>query len=155
MTGKIHIKVGAIEIEYEGNEEFIKNDLLTFLEKVAEVLNVKIIPSIPTESKTQLQSGLQLTTSSIATKLNVKSGADLILAACVHLHFIKGKSSFSRQDILSEMQTASNYYKQTYGKHLTEYLSGLQKSNKLIENTPNIYAIHVNELQGLEKTLTS
>ena len=62
-------------------------------------------PVDPTKQK------LQMTTNTIAAKLDVKTGTDLALAACAHLALVKGADTFTRANILGEMKLASNYYK--------------------------------------------
>jgi hypothetical protein len=51
-----------------------------------------------------------LTTGTIAAKLKARSGSTLLMAAAAHLTFVADKSTFSRQDLLSEMQSATSYY---------------------------------------------
>ena len=37
MTSRIRIKMGTIEVDYEGSEEFLKNDLLGLLESIVTI----------------------------------------------------------------------------------------------------------------------
>jgi hypothetical protein len=60
---------------------------------------------------------------------------------------------FERKNILAEMQTASNYYKQTYCSNLSSSLSSLVKDNKLIERSKDNYALAASAKQSMEATL--
>ena len=91
-----------------------------------------------------------MTTNTIAGRLDVKTGPDLVLAACAHLCFVKGADTFERKNILAEMQSASNYYKKTYSSNLSKYLSKLVKDGKLIERSKEVYALSAGTKQEVE-----
>jgi ABC-type transporter MlaC component len=94
-----------------------------------------------------------MSTNSIAAKLGVKSGSNLLMAAAAHLALVKSASTFTRQQILHEMKTASSYYKKTYGNNLTSYLRGAISGGTLIENAENAYALGATARANLEKKL--
>lgn len=144
MESKIRIRIGSVEIDYEGSEAFLKNDLLEMLH---QVLELKRDSADPFEedgfAKPPQKDGvhkLQLSTNSISAKLNVKSGTDLAVAAAAHLTFVKSQKVFSRQDILKEMKSASSYFKETYRKNLSNTLRTLIKT-KLNEPSTSKYAL--------------
>ena len=82
-----------------------------------------------------------MTTNTIASKLSVKTGNDLVIAACAHLTFVKGADTFTRSNILAEMKLASNYYKATMRKNLSNILKTLINQNKLLETAKDTYAL--------------
>lgn len=124
---KMRIKLGVIEIDFEGTEDYIRNELPNLFELIctyaptpndveSEYEEVEELPENPDPGK-QI---IQMTTNTIAAKLGVKTGSDLVLAACAHLCLVKGADTFERKNILVEMQTASNYYKQIHSKNLSK-----------------------------------
>lgn len=154
---KVRIKIGSIEIEYEGADSFGKEEVLSLF---AEVLKAhkQILPEEPTDTtsaKNLAAANKQNlgTTGTLAAKLNVKSGPDLIVAACARLAFGAGKEFFSRKEITQEMQTATGYYKNTYLNNLTAYLQSLVKEQKLVESSTDTYALHATFRKELEGKL--
>lgn len=147
MASKIRIKLGEIEIEYEGDESFLTKELPQLLAIVSELHN-KSGGSNSSESDSELGvngSGeaevLELTTGSVAAKLSAKSGTDLILAASARLTFVAKKQKFSRQDLINEMKSASAYFKKSYVNNLTKGLNALVKSGKLLEPSSGSFAL--------------
>jgi hypothetical protein len=96
---------------------------------------------------------LELTTNSIAAKLNASSGPDLVLAACAHLHFVKGQHTFHRKNILAEMKLANNYFKKNFANNLSKSLKSLAKDEKLIERTEDTYALDAKTVSELQTRL--
>lgn len=162
-VSKIKIKLENIAIDFEGSEDYIRSDLPNLLEILctyavplanetkieSDVEEVEELPANP--DPTHLR--LEMTTNTISAKLKVTKGTELVLAACAHLCLVKGADTFARKNILAEMQTASNYYKQTYCKNLSQSLSSLVKDNKLIERSKDNYALTAKARQELEATI--
>ncbi|UTW47719.1 hypothetical protein [Bacterioplanoides sp. SCSIO 12839] len=152
MDSKIKIKMGPIEIEYEGSEAFLKEELPALLSAVSDLYKESGVTEAPTaqepvaapvqnSSVDASSSALQATTGSIAAQLGVKSGPDLILAAAARMTFSLGMDTFSRSQITEEMKTASAYFKKTHVNNLTKYLNQLVKDQKLLETSKNTYAL--------------
>ncbi len=141
MSSRIKIKVGAVEIEFEGPEEFLTKDLPGLLAAVSQLLppsasqGEESLPPLAGKPK------LSGTTGDIAARLGAKSGPDLILAATAHLSLVKGDQTFSRKAVHDEMRSAKQYYKKTYGPNLTKYLGALIRGGKLNEPTTGHYAL--------------
>lgn len=160
LLSKIKIKLGNIELDFEGTEEYIRGDLPSLLELICAYSATANDVDHETEEAEELPANpdvatqkIQMTTNTISAKLNVKTGSDLVLAACAHLCLVKGISTFERKNILAEMQTASNYYKQNHSSNLSKNLSSLVKDNKLIERSKDEYALTAQAKQELESTL--
>lgn len=157
---KIKLKVGSVEIEFEGSEEYMKGQLPTLIELLCanapnddeeEVTsNSDVLPPSGDSSKKKIE----MTTNTIAAKLNVKSGADLIIAACAHLCLVKGHDTFTRKNILAEMQTASNFYTKSYSKNLSRYLKTIVNEDKIIERSQDTYALSASEKTRLGSSLS-
>lgn len=52
------------------------------------------------------------------------------MAAAAHLHFVGGKSTFTRHELIAEMRTATGHMKDTYAPNMTSYLNDLKGSSK-------------------------
>lgn len=152
MTSKIRIKMGPIEIEYEGSETFLKVELPELLKAVSNLYKESGLAGKRSLETTEPLGGagidetqatqFEATTNSIAAKLQCKTGSTLIMAAAARLTFVLDKEKFSRDDLFKEMQTASGYYKKTYGGgNLTKYLNRLIKNGKLNEPSKNNYSL--------------
>ena len=162
MTSKLRIRIGEVEIDYEGTEEFLKQELPQLLKTAMELH--KASESAPEGSggkgaskgsgsgvRAGAGAKITLTTASIAGRLEVKSGADLLQAAAAHLVLAKGSETFSRQELLAEMQSAPSYYKQSYSANLTAYIrTALQKNGPLSETSKDTYALKAAARKNLE-----
>ena len=158
MTSKIKIKLGPIEVEYEGPEAFLKKDLPELLAAVARLHRDTGLPG-PNENEEgageqtrELGGGKKVTgtTKTIAGKLECKSGPDLAIAAAARLTFVQGKDQFTRSALRAEMRTASSYYKKSYTNNMGKILDGLVKSGKLQEPVDDSLALSVTERKRLE-----
>jgi len=142
MDSKIRIKLGPIEVEYEGSEGFLKQDLPELIKTVTELSRTANMQSSEGSGGGSLGDNqkLELSTASIATKLGCKSGPELIVAAAAHLTLAKGMAVFTRKDLLKEMKTATSFYKASYNANLTSLLKTLLKDS-LNEPSSGKYAL--------------
>jgi hypothetical protein len=162
MDHKIKIKLGSLEIEYEGDVNYLKNDLPALIDKLS-LLNIPPEAHHDNHYNNSTVNEIQInkienqvpemSTNSIAAKLPNKTGPDLVMIACAHLALVQNKNTFNRQDILKEMKNATNYYKESVAKNLTASLKTLVSSNKLIERSSGVYAIAANELKSITPKL--
>lgn len=146
MTSKLHIRMAALEVEFDGTEDFIRDELAGIVASVAGLpkvaalaLDAPVDIVSSTESVSPTRNGL--TTGSIAAKLQVSSGPELIVAAAGRLALIEGKETYTRQQILEEMKTAAGYYKKTYSNNLSGSLQRLVGDRKLVETAANTFAL--------------
>lgn len=159
MTTKIKIRIGAIEIEYEGPEAFLKEELPALVTALATLHKTAVKDKLEQEEEHEETKDkkkgnvVQLSTNSIAAKLKVTSGSELVMAAAARLALGLGKATFSRKDITKEMKTATSYHKKTYLNNLTKSINGLVTGQKLLEQSQGIYALHAEERKRLEATL--
>jgi hypothetical protein len=158
-TARIRIKVGHIEIEYEGDAAFLKKDLLDTLKEVQEIQKKHgKAPSKEEGDKSGFgQEGagkFDHSTDTISTITKVKSGTDLAVAAAAHLHFVKSKPKFSRSELIAEMRTAPSYFKESFVNNMTTYLTQLTKgTDRLRLVAADTYALSNKERQQLETKL--
>jgi hypothetical protein len=155
--------MGAIEVEYEGTEEFLKGELLKFMSSVLDLYKESGLVSAAEKTgapggneaqKTTPSGGkLQWTTETIASKLKCKTGPDLIIAACAHLTFVVEQQSFTKSEIHEKMKTAKGHYKETYFSNLTSYIQRLVRKGKLNEISKDTYALNDKFRTELENLL--
>ncbi len=156
-TSKIRIKIGAIEVEYEGDHGYLVDDLPKLLAKIVELRDNSVLgdptPGEDAPTNTTVKPPATGTVAAIAAKLGVKSGSDLIIAAATKLTLVDGQDRFSRKSLLESMQTASSYYKQSMSSNLTKFLNGLLKDNRLTEPSSGYFALTPSARTQLEGQL--
>ena len=158
---EIRIKIGPIEVEYKGREEFLKSELEGLLLTVLNIYNEARIPfeiegSITSPESTneeKAKSNFTYTTGTIAGKMEVNSGPDLIIAACANLTLVKEKDSFGRKEIIEEMRTATHYYRQSYIGNLSKSLGNLVRLGRISEISKDRYALTAQTRKEMEQIL--
>jgi len=149
MEIKMRIRIGAAEIDYEGEANFLKSELPAIVDLFSKA-NIQSQPievkpderRIITDHDHSIQtSKTNYSVSTIANKCGASSGSQLALAAAACLTFTDGRDAFSRQELLKKMQEAKSYYKKSYGSNLSKTLASLVKSNALLEGTSNTYSL--------------
>lgn len=108
---------------------------------------------ISMNNETNTQKKIQGTTNTIASRLGVKTGPELIIAAAAHLTFVKSLEKFHRKDLLEEAQSVTNFYDQSVSKNFSSYLSRLVKGGRISEVSKDIYAFTIQERQKIEDKL--
>ncbi|MBL7846061.1 MAG: hypothetical protein JNL40_01235 [Cyclobacteriaceae bacterium] len=155
---KIHVKVGIVEFSGEGDKDWLAEQLDKILEKIPELLKIEV-----TNQGSQINNGngggsgtgkiSGLSVINIASKLNCKSGPDLIIAAAAYIHFIEKKPIFSRDDLSQAMRKATGYFRDSYISNLTPNLASLEKANALTQAS-NTYSLHINKVNELNAILS-
>lgn len=145
-NSRIKIKMGPVEVEYEGTETFLKDELLDMVKAVSELyreLGGKIQETGSGAGGGERTGGSYTgTTNQVATKLGISKGADLIAAAGAKIHFVDGKERFSRNELLEEAKTASSHYSDsTHRKNLSSILQTLVKNDTFNEPSTDTYAL--------------
>ena len=157
MNAKLRIKTGTAEVEFEGSEDFLKNELPEILKAMLE-LRSRSGEGFESEDEggkvpKKGQHNTVLSTSTAAAKLGAKSGSDLVLAAAAALVIGGGKESFTRAELLSAMQSAKSYYKTTFRSNLSNYITTLIRSQDLLDHGGEKYGLHDRKQKELEKSL--
>ena len=154
MSGKIRIKVGEVEVEYEGSEDFIKKELSIILKDVSSLYAAFGRKAgggiIPGKEKIVGDAGLSATT--IAQRLKVTSGPELIMAAALHLT-LSGTENFTKKNIREKMRGATGYYKSSYAKNFDAYLTRLVKTGRISHSGGDSYSVPVTERENLVSAL--
>jgi hypothetical protein len=162
-TNKLRIRLGQLEVEYEGSEDFLKQELPLLLKTVSDLFESsshsakQVADETDRNNKlttpTTQQDAIDLSTGSIAAKRSCKTGGELLLASAGKLTIVDRLASFSREELLREMQTASTYYKGSYSGNLTNYLKRAVKDGKLLERSSGSYALAAPVKSEMEKQL--
>ena len=155
---KIYFKFNKLEIEYEGDPSFLKEDIFNLMEQITSlyVKNSVVLPVGPSLNESENIVTLSenpvpdLSIETIASHLDAKQGPELVMAAAMYLTFFRKMSKFSRQDILNTMKEASNYYKESMGGNLTASLSRLVKKKRLNSLSVGNYALSATEKNKME-----
>jgi len=93
------------------------------------------------------------TTAAFAARLGAKTGPDLMLAAAGKLALVDSMDVFTREQLLAEMRTASTFYRESYRKNLTSYLTVMFRKD-LNEVSAGKYSLTQSTRESLEKTLS-
>ena len=159
MTIKLHYKIGQMELSFEGETDFFEKHIskrIDFFESFmsdhpAASLAAKENPGNPEETSLGASKPKhRLALTSIASKLRVKTGPELILATAVYLTTQVDKPSFSRAELQSEMKNASGFYKKTHSSNFSKYLDTLVKSSALLEESSGNYCLSDEKLREME-----
>jgi hypothetical protein len=148
----IRIKLGHLEVEYQGDASFLRKDLLETVKELLELQKQnRIVEQTLSEAGGHAGGGgkFDYSTDTIANILGAKKGPDLMIAAAAHLHFVKGKERFTRKEITVEMRTASGHWKNSYVANMTTNLNGLKSKDRLRQISQGTYALSNKERQAL------
>jgi hypothetical protein len=157
MTSKLRIKVGEIEIDYEGSDDFIKEQFPTLLRTLQELQGLSgpakppKPPNAPAGTKTRVPQSMS--TNTIAQKLQVKSGSELARAAAARLGIVLSKDTFTRKEISVEMRSAKSFFKRSHANNLDNSLKKLLDDGKLLLQADKTYALADGERTELEKKI--
>lgn len=159
MSTKLKIKMGHIEFEYEGDAVYDKEavkDLFSHIESmmVSVPKAFDTPPSFgngdaPVGGKTGELANLGMNT--VAARLDVKSGPDLVMCASAYLQICQGKPTFSRRELLKAMQEATSHYNSGMNKNLSNFLKALitgKRLNSLAEDKMSLAASEIGSMKA-------
>lgn len=164
-SAKIRIKVGSMELEYEGDPSFLTGgieELLTTMGDLASKAPEEIPPPKATMQTSPANRGdtdngtpaddgqFTFSTNTIAANLGAKTGSDLVVCAMAQLELVQGKVSSSRAEILAEMKNAKQYYKQTMSSNLSKSFSTLISAKRINEGAKDSFALTAAERKKIE-----
>lgn len=163
MTSKVRMKLGELEVECEGTEEFLKAELPKLLSMLS-----KLQPNAASELRNGHRNGSPRTdeastendvdeplgtTETIAARIKCDSAPDLMIAAAAHLTFVSKKPSFTRKDMLAEMKAATSYYNKSMVNNFSKNTSNLIKAGKFSEVTSGSYSLTAKARAEVKKAL--
>lgn len=162
---KIKIKVGDIEVKYEGDPEYLESGLKDLIGNLADIHN-----TLPTKAKVvsvaaaneggenhapQPHNQIMLGTASIAARTDARTGPDLAICAMAHLELAKGATSYTRKDILAEMKNATGYYSNSMGSNIGQSMTTLLKAKRMNEVGSGQFCLSATEKKKLETSLAN
>jgi len=161
-NSSVRMKLGPVEFECAASEEFLKVELPVLIAGLAQMYrenfadlqapDAVLPPSENGIATAQPASTATLTTNSIAAKLKVKTGPELVQAAAMRLARMN-KPTFTRTELIERMREASSYFKQTYINNLSKYIGTLVATSKLLESAKDTYALSDSARTELEAKL--
>lgn len=159
-VAKIKLKVGSMELEYEGDPEFLTGGMEALLETMgglASKVQDEPLPASDVASIAPNGNGAQSTigaytfsTNTIAAHLDAKTAPELVICAMAQLELVQGKSSSSRAEILAEMKNAKTYFTENMRKNMSNTLSSLTKAKRINQNASDSYALSASEKNKVE-----
>ena len=160
---RMSVKAGPVEFEYEGAMELSLSDfeiLFSHLEILISNPNVNGGPKfdVPIENEAAEPSvsdrvPIKLQVNSIASKLGGSSSAELAIAAAAYLQIVEQKSSFSRNELIDQMKSATYYYKKNMVGNLSSTLTRLINNNKFNEIAKGRYSLSAETKRDIGVTL--
>lgn len=148
---KIKIRMGAIEIEYEGSTQFLKEEFLELVEAVSKLHKATHEPlsgtgSVEAASKQPItvnvnEAKIVGSTNEIAKKLGGENGTQLIVAAAAKLFFVDGKSTFSNVELRKEMNSATSFVDKSMKSNFAANLKSAVLKDKLKETGTDTYSL--------------
>jgi hypothetical protein len=144
VTAKLRIKTKGIEIEWEGEVEFLKSEVPDLIASIIEAIGGGTV--ILNEEENENISGASsskrgFTTAFAAAKLQAKSGPELFKAALAKLQISEGIEPVSRAQILDEMKLAPRVYKPAMRGNLTNTIDGLIDRCEINEPSSGNYVL--------------
>jgi hypothetical protein len=162
ISSSVRMKLGPVEFECTASEEFLKLELPVLVAGLAQTYRENFADlKIPDAVLPLNGNGIKmhppantatLTTNSIAGKLKVKTGAELLQAAAMRLAQME-KPTFTRTELIERMREASSYFRQTYINNLSKYIGTLVATGKLLESAKDTYALSDSAKTELEAKL--
>ena len=162
-SAKVHLKLGHLELSYEGDPSFLGKDVFELIAKMenAGAMCTSALPAGLGSSQAGGRAaaedspwlGSEMTTNTVASILGVNTGPELAMAAAARLALGLGKSRFTRAEVRTEMKAAQSFHKDSYSRNLVATLSRLVKLGRLRLVGRNEYALSNDEWKALSAKL--
>ena len=161
MSAKLRIKTKGIEIEWEGEVEFLKSEVPDLIASIIEAIGVASPQELDESSEdapnafTGAGASSRFTTASAAAKLQARSSADLFKAALLKLQMSDGVEPASRAQIHDEMKAAPRAYKPTMLGNLSKTIAGLMDQGEVNEPSTGNFVLSNSTYEQLSQRLKS
>jgi hypothetical protein len=161
VSAKLRIKAKGIEIEWEGEVEFLKSEVPDLIASIIEAIG-SALPEEPeerSEGATNTLNGAsaseQFTTASAAAKLQARSATDLFKAALLKLQMSDGIEPASRGQIHDEMKRAPRVYKSSMRGNLSHSIGTLMGQGEINEPSTGNFVLSHSTYEQLAQRLKS
>ena len=106
MTTKVRIKVGSIEVDYEGSEDFLDSKLPKLISEVTTLAEQVPAESDDSDSNSNTKSGTPSTLASFLKEKNADNQARRFLATAQWLH-LKGSKRIKTSDVTKALRDSN------------------------------------------------
>jgi hypothetical protein len=161
VSAKLRIKTKGIEIEWEGEVEFLKSEVPDLIASIIEAIGGEL-PEGSEESGEGAASAFNgasasrpFTTASAVAKLQARSAPELFKAALLKLQLSDGVEPASRAQIHDEMKLAPRAYKPTMLGNLSKTIAGLMDQGELNEPSTGSFVLSDSTYEQLAQRLKS
>ncbi|MBN8988645.1 MAG: hypothetical protein J0H42_10390 [Rhizobiales bacterium] len=145
MTAKLRIKAKGIEIEWEGEVDYLKNDLPDLIAAIVAALGISAGDDgddDPNEiENTPLNPAMKFTTAALAAKIQPGTAQDLFKVALAKLQLSDKIEPAERAQIHNEMKNAPKFYKPAMRTNLSKTIDALLTSNSINEPSTGKFAL--------------
>ena len=167
QIAKIKLKVGSMELEYEGDPSFLTGGIEALLVTMGGLVGK--VPDYPSPApdpaaqeppsngkgngggaRAACGAAFTYSTNTIAAHLDAKTGPELVICALAQLELVQGKSSSTRTEILAEMKSATTYYNKNMSSNMTKILAGLTSGKRINQIGKDTYALSASERKQVE-----
>ena len=139
------------KIEWEGDVEYLKNDLPDVVSAIIAALGVADANEEREVAETPaLKARNTFTTASLAAKIKPKTAADLFKIALAKLQISDNIETASRGQIHKEMKLAPKFYKQAMRNNLGNTIDTLLQQGAINEPSKDEYSLSQAEHDQLE-----
>ena len=158
---RLSLKIRDLQIEFEGTENFMINDLsntldnlMKFVETHKSTIGSHQREEVEESSKRTSQlSRADLSVSTIASRTGASKAGDLAIAAAAHLIIVQGMEKFSRKELLKAMRSDNSRFKTGMSSNLTDTLTRLVSGKSFNHLSSGSYSLTPNERERLENIL--
>lgn len=145
-SAKIRIKVGAVEVEYEGSEAFLRGDLADLITSLVELSSSVLPAEAPIEDGADqgpIATGddFNASTNTIAAHTSARTAPELSMCALAHLELVQGQSKTTRDQIIAEMKSATSFFATNMTRNIKRELGILVKLKKINQVAVDTYAL--------------
>jgi hypothetical protein len=161
VSAKLRIKAKGIEIEWEGEVEFLKSEVPALIASIIEAIG----GGAPEESEESDEGAAntfngagppsRFTTASAAAKLQARSATDLFKAALLKLQMSDGVEPASRAQIHDEMKLAPRAYKPSMLGNLSKTIASLMDQGEVNEPSTGNFVLSDSTYEQLAQRLKS
>lgn len=160
MSGKLRIKTKGIEIEWEGDVEFLKSEVPELIGSIIAAIG----SALPEEFEENGGDTIDLnggtasspfTTAQAASTLKARTANDLFKAALLKLQLSDGIEPVSRTQIHDEMKLAPRVYKRAMQGNLTKVIDKLMDQGEINEPSPGNYVLSDSTYEQLAQRIKS
>lgn len=156
MSAKLRIKAKGIEIEWEGEVEFLKTEVPDLIASIIQAIGSAVGNADEQEGSGDDGSQLaaKFTTASAAAKLQPGSGNELFKIALAKLQISDGIEPAPRAQIHNEMKAAPKFYKPAMRGNLSKMIDSLLAAGEINEPSKGVFALSHSAHQSIAERLS-